>query len=85
MITASRYDSALRDASRSALGSSYSGLFERVLSRAVERGEIPGDADVETIGEIFPAVAYQRVAARGQLDDLGLALDLDPASEEVVG
>jgi AcrR family transcriptional regulator len=67
VITASRYDGALRDASRSALGASYSGLFERVLSRAVERGEISRDADVETIGEIFPAVAYQRVAARGLL------------------
>ena len=41
--------------------------FERVLSRAVERGEIPHDVDVETLAEIFPAVAYQRVAARGLL------------------
>jgi AcrR family transcriptional regulator len=67
VITASRYDSALRDASRTALGASYGGLFERVLSRAVDRGEVPRDVDVETLAEIFPAVAYQRVAARGLL------------------
>lgn len=38
-----------------------------MLSRAVDRGSVPEGADVETLAEVFPAIAYQRVAARGLL------------------
>lgn len=64
VLTASQHDPALRDASSDALGAPYSGLFERVLSRAVDRGSVPGGADIDTLAEVFPAIAYQRVAAR---------------------
>ena len=49
------------------MGAPYSGLFESVLARAVERGSVPASADVATLAEVFPAIAYQRVAARGLL------------------
>jgi AcrR family transcriptional regulator len=65
VLTASQHDPALRDASREALGEPYGGLFETVLGRAVERGLVPASADVEILAEVFPAIAYQRVAARG--------------------
>jgi AcrR family transcriptional regulator len=65
VLTASRHDPDLRDASRNALGAPYSGLFDRVLSRAVERGLTSASADVTTLAEVFPAIAYQRVAAQG--------------------
>jgi AcrR family transcriptional regulator len=67
VLTASQHDPDLRDASRDALGAPHGGLFERVLSRAVDRGWATGTADVETLAEVFPAIAYQRVAARGLL------------------
>jgi AcrR family transcriptional regulator len=67
VLTASRYDLELRDASKDALGVPYRGLFEQVLSRAVDRGLVAADSDVTTIAEVFPAIAYQRVAARGLL------------------
>jgi AcrR family transcriptional regulator len=67
VLIASQHDPALRDASRDALGTPYSGLFESVLSRAVDRGSVPESTDVETLAEVFPAIAYQRVAARGLL------------------
>jgi AcrR family transcriptional regulator len=67
VLTASQYDTDLRDASRDALGAPYGGLFEQVLARAVDRGWAPATADVATLAEVFPAVAYQRVAARGLL------------------
>jgi hypothetical protein len=38
-----------------------------VLSRAVSRGSVPESTDIETLAEVFPAIAYQRVAARGLL------------------
>lgn len=67
VLTASQHDPALRDASREALGAPYGGLFEQVLTRAVERGSVPAGVDIETLAEVFPAIAYQRVAARGLL------------------
>jgi AcrR family transcriptional regulator len=65
VISASRHDAGLREASRQALGAPYIGLFENVLSRAVDRGLIRPDVDVETLAQVFPAFAYQKVAARG--------------------
>lgn len=67
VISASRHDPGLRDASNDALGSPYGGLFESVLGRAVERGLVPPDLDVQTLAQVFPAVAYQQVAAQGRL------------------
>lgn len=69
VISASRHDSTLREASRLALGAPYGGLFDQVLTRAVERGLIQADLDVETLAQVFPAIAYQKVAAQGQLVD----------------
>lgn len=67
VISASRHDAGLRESSQQALGAPYGGLFERVLSRAVERGLIRDDHDLETLAQVFPALAYQKVAALGLL------------------
>ncbi len=67
VISASQYDPVLRDASRQALGAPYGNLFEQVLSRAVDRGTVPANADVPTLAQVFPAIAYQQVAAQGRL------------------
>ena len=78
VINASRHNAALREASQQALGAPYRGLFERVLSRAVQRGLIREDLDLETLAEVFPALAYQKVAARDLLvgeDDVRRAVD----------
>jgi AcrR family transcriptional regulator len=65
VLTAARYDEELRHAAKVALGAPYSGLFEGVLTRAVDRGQVHGGADVAILAEVFPAIAYQRVAAQG--------------------
>jgi AcrR family transcriptional regulator len=78
VISASRHDATLREASRQALGAPYAGLFDRVLARAVQRGLIPADLDLETLAQVFPAIAYQKVAAQGQLigeDDVVRVVD----------
>lgn len=56
-------------ASQQALGAPYGGLFERVLSRAVDRGTVRADVDVPTLAQVFPAIAYLQVAAQGRLVD----------------
>lgn len=67
VISASRHDADLREASRQALGSPYGELFDQVLTRARDRGLIDADLDLETLAQVFPAIAYQKVAARGLL------------------
>jgi AcrR family transcriptional regulator len=67
VISASKHDPELREAARQVLGAPYGGLFDAVLSRAAERGLIRRDLDLETLGRVFPAMAYQTVAARGLL------------------
>jgi AcrR family transcriptional regulator len=67
VLSASRHDPVLREASRQALGAPYEGLFERVLSRAVKRGWVLPGADLATLAQVFPAIAYQQVAAQGRL------------------
>lgn len=78
VISASRHDEGLREASRQAVGAPYRGLFEQVLSRAVERGLIPDDLDLKTLAQVFPALAYEKVAAQGLQvaeDDVVRAVD----------
>lgn len=78
VLSASRHDPALRDAAQQALGAPYGGLFEGVLSRAVDRGLVRRDLDLVTIAQVFPAIAYQQVAAQGRLvteDDVRRVVD----------
>ncbi len=67
VITASRHNSDLREAAQKAIAAPYGALFRGVLVRAAERGLIPATTDIETFVEIFPAVAYHRVGALGQV------------------
>ena len=84
VINASRHDPELRAASREALGSPYAGLFDAVLARAVDRGLIGPDLDLEMLARVFPAVAYQQLAAQSRSiteDDVRRVVDavLTPA------
>ena len=65
VISASRHDPGLREAAQKMLGAPYGGLFDGVLSRAVDRGLVSADLDLEILAQVFPAVAYQKVAAKG--------------------
>ena len=67
VLSASRHDPALRDAAQQALGAPFGNLFEQVLSRAVDRGGVAAGVDVPTLAQVFPAIAYQQVAAQGRL------------------
>ena len=65
LLTAARHNSALRIAAREALGAPLSRKFEHVLTRAVSRGVIAKDIDIDIISEVFPAIAFHYVAALG--------------------
>ena len=79
VITASRHDPELRDASRETLGDPYRDLFRHVIEQAISRGALRADLDVATVAGVFPAFAYQRVAAEGELvtqDDIVRLVDV---------
>lgn len=65
VISASRHDAGLREAARRSLGAPHRDLFAAVLTRAQERGLVAPGLDLETLAQVFPALAYQRVAALG--------------------
>lgn len=67
VMSASRHDPYLRQAAQDMLGAPYGGLFDRVLARAAERKLINPHLDLQTLAQVFPAIAYQKVAARGLL------------------
>ncbi len=69
VLSASRHDSDLRDAARESIGEPYRGIFEQLLARAVERGLLDPDLDLDTIAQVLPAIAYQQVARQGRLID----------------
>ena len=78
VLTAARHAEELRPGAKVALGVPYSGLFEGVLTRALDRGQVHRGADVAMLAEVFPAIAYQRVAAQGLLlvdDDVVRVVD----------
>ena len=67
VISASQYDPVLRDAAQRGPG--------RALRQPVRAGPVPsgrprhrpGGCDVPTLAQVFPAIAYQQVAAQGRL------------------
>lgn len=67
VLNASQHDAGLRDASQEVLGTRFGQSFDRVLSRAAERRLVRQDVDVEILARVFPALAYQQVAAQGRL------------------
>lgn len=67
VLSAARHDAELRDASRQGVGAPFSALFASVLSRAVARGEVAPDVDVPILAQVLPAIAYERLATRGEL------------------
>lgn len=71
LITAMARHPELRDAARAALGEPFATLFREVIDQAVRAGVVPATVDVDLICDVFPALAFQRVAA------LGLGVDED--------
>ncbi len=78
VMSAARHDPVLRAAARDALGAPYGGLFDAVLARAAARGLIADGLDLAMLARVFPAIAYQQVAAQSRLvteDDVRRVVD----------
>ncbi|MFD4179517.1 TetR/AcrR family transcriptional regulator [Rhodococcus sp. NPDC058514] len=70
LLTAMVHDRGLRDAVNQAISVPHREVFATVVARAVERGEVPGDRDIDLIGTALPAITFHRLAVMAAPVDL---------------
>lgn len=73
MITALGHDAELREVFRQRFVQPRMMAFQELLERAVARGEIAPDRDLEFIAQLFPALALQHLVLNGEIPDADLA------------
>ena len=70
LMTAMAHHEELREAAGLALGIPFQHLFESVITKAVQRGDIADHGNLPFIASIFPALAFHQSAALGlPIDD----------------
>lgn len=60
---------ALRDAAYVSVGGPFRAALAEVLQRAVTRGDVGSATDIEVIGQVFPALAFYKLATAGSSID----------------
>ncbi len=65
LMTAMARHDELRSSARDAIGSPFTELFQRVIDRAIEVGDVPESIDSAAVSEVFPALAFHRSIALG--------------------
>jgi AcrR family transcriptional regulator len=73
MITALGHDVELREVFRERFVQPRTTGFQQLLERAVARGEIASDRDLEFVAQLFPALALQHLVLNGEIPDAELA------------
>ena len=73
MLTALARDAELRKVFRERFLAPRMMGFRTVLERAVARGEIAGDRDLDLLAVVFPAMALQHLVTHGEIPDTELA------------
>jgi AcrR family transcriptional regulator len=76
LLTGASRDDELRAAATEAIGAPRAAMFRAVITRWMDRGEIPSDAPIETISSIIPSVAFGRVVLSRELMDEETATEL---------
>ena len=71
LVGAMAGDPELGKRCREALKAKFSESLRAIVSRAVERGELPTSTDVELLATVVPALAFYRARALGQQVDCG--------------
>ncbi|AQA21476.1 bacterial regulatory, tetR family protein [Rhodococcus sp. MTM3W5.2] len=70
LLTGMVHDCGLREAVNKAISVPYKEVFATVVARAVERGEVRGDRDIDLIGAVFPAITFHRLSVMAEPIDL---------------
>ena len=73
MLTALARDAELREVFRDGFLAPRMMGFRTLLERAVARGEIAGDRDLDLLAVVFPAMALQHLVTHGEIPDTELA------------
>jgi len=69
VMIAMQRDSELAEAVRTSILQDRQHIIQRMLDRAIDRGELPADTDVEIFEEIAPAVLFTRIFILGKPPD----------------
>lgn len=78
LMTAMVHNDELRAAASQAIGMPFQHLFEQVITRAKERGEVTGPDNTAIVAGLFPALAFHRGAALGlPIDDAFILQTVD--------
>jgi AcrR family transcriptional regulator len=69
LITALAHDAEIRDVFRARMIEPRMNTMRTIFERAVERGEIARDCNLDLLGSIFPALMIQQVLITGEMPD----------------
>ena len=69
VMIAMQRDSELAEAVRTSILQDRQHIIQRMLDRAIDRGELPADTDTEIFEEIAPAVLFTRIFIQGRPTD----------------
>jgi AcrR family transcriptional regulator len=69
VMIAMQRDSELAEAVRTSILKDRQHIIQRMLDRAIARGELPADTDTEIFEEIAPAVLFTRIFIQGRPTD----------------
>ncbi|GAA1023882.1 TetR/AcrR family transcriptional regulator [Amycolatopsis albidoflavus] len=65
LIAEARQNPAMAEFAREAIGGPRRAINRAVFTRAIERGEIPADTDIEMALDLGPGIVYWRLIVRG--------------------
>jgi AcrR family transcriptional regulator len=69
LITALAHDAELRDVVRERMIEPRTGVIRRIFDRAVARGEVSPERNLDLLVSLFPALMIQQVLTTGELPD----------------
>ena len=76
LMTSIAHDASLRDAFQERIVEPRTALLREVFARAVARGEISEDRNIDMLAAMYPSMLFRRLMMTGELPDRQFALDV---------
>ena len=76
LMTSLAHDAALREAFQERIVEPRTALLRQVFARAVSRGEISEDRNIDMLAALYPSMLFRRLMVTGELPDQQFAVDV---------